>query len=332
MYILATLLDGGWERRRRPSRRARSGREAPRWVLAPACTPRARFDRPLPDESACPRAGRPHRFRPVEQPLARADALSPRGDVDVRPRRPLAVEFHAADAVIWDVDGTLADSTELGFTSTNAVLTEANLPAITLAQYMVGTRYATPQRLAWHATGDVDHPSGVELGAAFDRHYIALVSLQTAGFFPGVADLVAALAAVPNKSQAVLSNACGEYARAVMAANDVAKHMTLVHGADDAPRVKPAPDGLLAQCEAMGWQPARCVYVGDSPSDGAAAAPRGCDPSDASGARTTESRAREASMRWWRRWTNSRRCYWDRERGDGKGPGRRGRAPRMRFT
>ena len=196
---------------------------------------------------------------------------SPRAAMSTSARAVPSVEFHAADAVIWDVDGTLADSTELGFTSTNAVLTEANLPAITLAQYMVGTRYATPQRLAWHATGDVDHPSGVELGAAFDRHYIALVSLQTAGFFPGVADLVAALAAVPNKSQAVLSNACGEYARAVMAANDVAKHMTLVHGADDAPRVKPAPDGLLAQCEAMGWQPARCVYGGDSPSDGAAA-------------------------------------------------------------
>ena len=279
----------------------------------------------LPDESACPRAGRPHRFRPVEQPLARADALS-RAAMSTSARAVPSVEFHAADAVIWDVDGTLADSTELGFTSTNAVLTEANLPAITLAQYMVGTRYATPQRLAWHATGDVDHPSGVELGAAFDRHYIALVSLQTAGFFPGVADLVAALAAVPNKSQAVLSNACGEYARAVMAANDVAKHMTLVHGADDAPRVKPAPDGLLAQCEAMGWQPARCVYVGDSPSDGAAARAAGCDPSDASGARTTESRAREASMRWWRRWTNSRRCYWDRERGDGRDRGARARA------
>ena len=101
---------------------------------------------------------------------------SPRAAMSTSARAVPSVEFHAADAVIWDVDGTLADSTELGFTSTNAVLTEANLPAITLAQYMVGTRYATPQRLAWHATGDVDHPSGVELGAAFDRHYIALVS------------------------------------------------------------------------------------------------------------------------------------------------------------
>lgn len=182
--------------------------------------------------------------------------------------------FASATTVIWDVDGTLADSTQLGFTSTNAVLAEAGLDAITLADYMRGTRYPTPQRLAWHATGDTSHESGVELGAAFDRHYIALVSPATAGFFPGVVDVVESLAA-RGKSQAVLSNACGAYARAVMDVNGVSAHMTRVDGADDAPAAKPAPDGLLAQCDAFGWDPTRCVYVGDSPSDGVAAAAAG---------------------------------------------------------
>ena len=46
----------------------------------------------------------------------------------------LAARFAGAKAVLWDVDGTLADSTTLGFTSTNAVLVEAGLPAIDLAQ------------------------------------------------------------------------------------------------------------------------------------------------------------------------------------------------------
>ena len=152
-------FDGGWERRRRPSRRARSGREAPRWVLAPACTPRARFA-PLPDESACPRAGRPFvsvpssSRSPARRPLParrcrRPPAPSPRWN-STPPTRSSGT---------WTVPSRTPPSS--GFTSTNAVLTEANLPAITLAQYMVGTRYATPQRLAWHATGDVDHPSGV---------------------------------------------------------------------------------------------------------------------------------------------------------------------------
>jgi hypothetical protein len=54
----------------------------------------------------------------------------------------------------------------------------------------VGTRYTTPQRMAWHATGGLEggDPTaavGVELAAAFDQLYVGLVSVDTAGFFPG---------------------------------------------------------------------------------------------------------------------------------------------------
>jgi hypothetical protein len=102
----------------------------------------------------------------------------------------------------------LADSTQLGFTSTNAVLVEAGLGAITVADYMRGTVYPTPQRLAWHATGDTAAACGVPLGAAFDRHYIALVSKTTAGLFPGIFNLVTALAAA-GKSQVGLHSLPG---------------------------------------------------------------------------------------------------------------------------
>jgi len=186
----------------------------------------------------------------------------------------LSSRLEAATAVLWDVDGTLADSTQLGFTSTNAVLAEAGWNTITLADYEQGTRHPTPQRLAWHATGDTAAACGLVLGAAFDRHYIALVSTTTAGFYPGIPALVAAITAA-GKPQTVLSNACGEYARAVVRVNGAAAHMMRVDGADDAPAPKPAPDGLLAQCRAFGWPPEACVYVGDSPSDGAAAAAAG---------------------------------------------------------
>ena len=79
---------------------------------------------------------------------ARASAGRARDGVDAM--SSLAARFAGAKAVLWDVDGTLADSTTLGFTSTNAVLVEAGLPAIDLAQYKRGTRFPPPS--AWRGT------------------------------------------------------------------------------------------------------------------------------------------------------------------------------------
>jgi phosphoglycolate phosphatase-like HAD superfamily hydrolase len=72
-----------------------------------------------------------------------------------------------------------------------------------------------------------------------------------------------------------LSNACGAYVRAVLKANGVAEMFTAALGADEVPAAKPAPDGLLQCCAVMGLVPARCLYIGDSPTDGQAAAAAG---------------------------------------------------------
>jgi len=230
---------------------------------------------PVASAASAPRvAARPSALR-RDHPRSRTTATTkPRASsaeegVRASPSVSQIPDFASATAVVWDVDGTLADTTDLGFASTNAVLLEASLPTITLEQYLRGTRYATPQRLAWHATGDIDDPSGEALGAAFDEHYIALVDDRTAGFFPGIRDLVRRIAS--GKSQAVLSNACGEYARKVCDANEMIDAMAAVVGADEVPDVKPSPLGLLSLCSSLGWDPATCVYVGDSPSDGVAA-------------------------------------------------------------
>ena len=52
-------------------------------------------------------------------------------------------------AVLWDVDGTLADSYMLGYASTNTVFRNNGLPEIGEDVYHMGTKYTTPRRLAW---------------------------------------------------------------------------------------------------------------------------------------------------------------------------------------
>jgi phosphoglycolate phosphatase-like HAD superfamily hydrolase len=76
----------------------------------------------------------------------------------------------------------------------------------------------------------------------------------------------------------VLSNACGAYVRAVVAANELDEVggqrlglFKVALGADEVPAAKPAADGLLLCCERLGVDPENSVYVGDSPTDGQAA-------------------------------------------------------------
>jgi phosphoglycolate phosphatase-like HAD superfamily hydrolase len=147
---------------------------------------------------------------------------------------------------------------------------------ITREQYQAGTKYTTPRRLAWHATADADDTCGQALGAAFDELYVTLVDARTCGFYPGIDDIVRRLAR-EGRRQAVLSNACGAYARAVVEANDVKDIMEVCYGADDVERAKPAPDGVQRIMRELGVQNGMTMaYVGDAPSDGAAAMAAGC--------------------------------------------------------
>ena len=178
--------------------------------------------------------------------------------------------------VAWDVDGTLANTAALGYDSTNAILRERGLREITPEEYARGTRFTTPRRMAWHATGDADDVVGVALGAAFDARYVALVDASRAAFYDGVRDILRGLHRRGVK-QGVLSNACGAYARAVIAANEAEAFVACAYGADDVPRAKPAPDGLRRVFETIGSVDVRnAAYIGDAPSDGEAARAAGC--------------------------------------------------------
>jgi phosphoglycolate phosphatase-like HAD superfamily hydrolase len=207
--------------------------------------------------------------------------------------------------VLWDVDGTLVESTELAFVATNEVLTSSGFPAVSVADYKIGCRYTTPERFNYHIGEPTGSPKGAALGDTFDQtcvpdplhplhalpwsatnsvthccsphSYVARVSAETAGLFYGIDRLLRSLA-LAGHPQGALSNACGEYVRAVVSANMLDEKpgeriglFGIVRGADEVPAAKPAPDGLLVCCETLGVDPACSVYVGDSPSDGKAA-------------------------------------------------------------
>ena len=70
--------------------------------------------------------------------------------------------------ILFDVDGTLSDSSLLCFEATVAVLEKNGYAPIQMADFHEGTRYTTPARFSWHVTGRTEDPIGKLLGKEFD--------------------------------------------------------------------------------------------------------------------------------------------------------------------
>lgn len=207
-------------------------------------------------------------------PLYRSGSLKPKKmSTSMVSESSLSVE--PLHAILWDVDGTISDSFMLGFSSTQKVLERNGKGRISEHEYHEGTRLTTPRRLAWHVTGDPDHEIGIELGRQFDELYVDLVSKETAPLYPGMLELLQELSSSKRVLIGALSNACGAYVSAVLRENDLNDIFSIGLGADEVSRAKPHPDGLLHCCKTLNVHPSRCVYIGDSPSDGEAAASAG---------------------------------------------------------
>ena len=180
--------------------------------------------------------------------------------------------------VLFDIDGTLANSWKLGYDATQEVLKRNNINTITEHTYHECTRYTTPHRLALHAGLQEGTEEFITLGdtlaAEFDDLYVKLVDTETAGLYDGIKELLIEHIPVDVKVGA-LTNACAAYAHAVLRENDVTSRFSTIHGADTVPAAKPKGDGLLLCCNEIGLDPSECVYIGDSPSDGFAAANAG---------------------------------------------------------
>lgn len=183
--------------------------------------------------------------------------------------------YKSFGTVIFDIDGTLCNSFQLGYSATNTVLQNNGFKTVTADEYHAGTKWTTPERLARHCGLDPVRDQiafkalGAKLGAEFDNLYIGLVSTETAPFYPGISDLLRKLAA--RGKLGALTNAAVAYAERVLDVNRARSLFAVVHGADDVPLPKPSPDGLLQCCRELDSDLSSAVYVGDSPSDGAAA-------------------------------------------------------------
>jgi phosphoglycolate phosphatase len=157
---------------------------------------------------------------------------------------------------VFDLDGTLVDSTLDLCQAVNHALRTVDLPERTLDEVasFIGEGAA---RLVERAVGAHQERFEAALAAWWDHYQRHL--LDHTVLFPGIAAL---LAEVPF-ALAVHTNKPGAMARRILDGLGVLRHFVDVVGGDEAPR-KPDPGGTRAILARRGVRPAESVFVGDS--------------------------------------------------------------------
>jgi phosphoglycolate phosphatase len=162
--------------------------------------------------------------------------------------------------VVYDLDGTLVDSRDDLADSVNAMLDRLGLPQRDpgVIQGFIGEG---AERLIRRSLGPAHEQRYAEAAPIWRDEYRKRLLARTR-LYPGIAELLR----LPPRARGVLTNKPAEFTREILRGLRVDGAFSSVVSGDEAPR-KPAPDGLLRICAALGVAPARALLVGDSAVD-----------------------------------------------------------------
>jgi phosphoglycolate phosphatase len=166
--------------------------------------------------------------------------------------------------VVFDLDGTLVDSSQDLAEAINALLADLGATALSLdvVVSLVGEGAALLVRRALERAGlDPDTPNALQ---QFLAHYDVRL-LDTTRPYPGMVDTVTAIRA--RHRVAVLTNKPERPTRQILKGLGLDGLFSDVIGGDSVHGRKPDPAGLLDLVARAGVTPAETLLVGDSPVD-----------------------------------------------------------------
>jgi phosphoglycolate phosphatase len=163
----------------------------------------------------------------------------------------------AVCAVVWDMDGTLLDSSVAVPAAFVAALRRRGGPVIDAAQVIAAYPLGTSEVILAYLAGREITSDDIE------EYYRELARLPVEPY-RGVVDVLADLRA-RGQAIAVFTGASSRAADILLAAAGIAPDVLV--GGDQVRHPKPAADGLLLTADLLGVRPADLAYVGDSPQD-----------------------------------------------------------------
>ncbi len=167
-------------------------------------------------------------------------------------------------AVLWDLDGTLLDSTECHWIAWRQILAEQGRD-VTYEDFIAtfGQRndLVLGQMFGPHLTADEIG----RLGTAKEERYLTLLRARGIQLLPGAARWLRDLRA-SGWRQALASSAPRHNIEVIIDMPALRGRFDAVVAGEDAPRGKPAPDTVLLAAKRLGVPAERCVVVEDSPA------------------------------------------------------------------
>ena len=166
------------------------------------------------------------------------------------------------DLLIFDLDGTLADTKRDIATAVNLTLKDFGLPLKELD--LVYTYVGDGVRKLLERSCDGFEPGLFERALkTFRDHYMTHL-VDTTRFYPGV---VAVLEYFGAKKKAVVTNKPAEYTVKLIEGLKARHHFDLIIGGNSQQQLKPHPDMILSVLQQLKVPAERALMIGDSVND-----------------------------------------------------------------
>jgi len=169
------------------------------------------------------------------------------------------------EAILFDLDGTLADTApDLG-NAVNRLRAETGLAALPISDLRPFASQGVRGLLRAGLGMTPDHPDYDKTARRFLDHYAANLCVETR-LFPGMETL---LAAIENAGLVwgIVTNKRSLFSQPLMAALGLAERAAVIVSGDTTAAAKPSPLPVLHACQVTGCPPARTLFVGDDRRD-----------------------------------------------------------------
>ncbi len=171
----------------------------------------------------------------------------------------------SVECILFDLDGTLADTAPDLTLALNRIRDEEGLSSIEAERSRAFTSQGVRGLLRIGFGLHPDDPAYPEMARRFLAHYEHAICLETR-LFDGIEAVLTELERLGIK-WGIVTNKHAKFTTPLLAALQLDRRAACVVSGDTTPRAKPFPDPLLYGCAVAGVEPQRSIYIGDDLRD-----------------------------------------------------------------